>query len=405
MRPGESRNRTISQLNGHWAETTLEFPRANACRLRVWNRFERAPREMTDGGNLNPVDFSGGGLQKISPGASFLAKPKLLVVELWGVSDLMIATPFLQEACALFEVTLLAKPFARELRVRFWPEIKVIPFNAPWTRFGHKFNLWSWPWGSLVRLVRQLRERRIEFVVSARGDPLDHCLARLAGAKARLGFPSFGRAALLTTPLARPDPHAHRYEYWRILGRRLGFDLPPVEQIDFPSRPKGRTLAIHTGAGRNVRVWPLTRYLAVARRLRERKYAVKILCDSEQRRWWLEAGERDVITPESVTELKDQMEDAAAFVGNDSGPGHVAAALGIPTFTIFGPQLPGWYLPLHPAARYAPGKACPYKPCFDDCRFPLPHCLVNLGEEEVLAALENFLESLKLGQSSPRAAT
>ena len=48
-------------------------------------------------------------------------KPKLIVVELWGLGDLVIATPFLQAASEKYAVTLLAKPFAKDMRVRFWP--------------------------------------------------------------------------------------------------------------------------------------------------------------------------------------------------------------------------------------------------------------------------------------------
>ena len=39
-------------------------------------------------------------------------KPKLLIIELWAVGDVVIGTPLLQKACEEYEVTLLAKPFA-----------------------------------------------------------------------------------------------------------------------------------------------------------------------------------------------------------------------------------------------------------------------------------------------------
>ena len=58
-------------------------------------------------------------------------KPKLLVVELWGLGDLVIATPFLQAASRWYEVTLLAKPYAVELQNRLWPHVRVVPFIAP----------------------------------------------------------------------------------------------------------------------------------------------------------------------------------------------------------------------------------------------------------------------------------
>jgi ADP-heptose:LPS heptosyltransferase len=85
------------------------------------------------------------------------------------------------------------------------------------------------------------------------------------------------------------------------------------------------------------------------------------------------------------------MSDVGAFIGNDSGPGHLAALLGIPTVTLFGPQVPTWFVPLHPAAIYIEGKPCPYKPCSDYCRFPEPHCLWNITEAEVCKRVDEFL--------------
>ena len=52
-----------------------------------------------------------------SPTDEFL-KPKLLVVELWGLGDLVIATPFLQAASERHAVTILAKPYASDLQAR-----------------------------------------------------------------------------------------------------------------------------------------------------------------------------------------------------------------------------------------------------------------------------------------------
>ena len=47
--------------------------------------------------------------------------------------------------------------------------------------------------------------------------------------------------------------------------------------------------------------------------------------------------------------------------------------------------------PLHPAAEWLDGKACPYKPCSDYCRFPLPYCMVNSEEDEVSRRVEAFV--------------
>jgi len=325
-------------------------------------------------------------------------KPKLLVVELWGLGDLMIATPFLQAATDHYAVTLLAKPYAQDLQARFWSRVKVVPFTAPWTAFTHKYMLWSWPWWEIFRLRRTLAAERFDFGVTARWDPRNHLLLLIVRARARLGFPRMGSQLFLNRPLARPEPGAHQYEKWRVLARALGFELPPREKLALRhNRPEGEIL-IHTGAGQPIRVWPLDRYRALVAWLRQTGHRVQVACDPDQHDWWLDAGEKSVAMPRSVAELLALVERAGAFIGNDSGPGHLAAFCGVPTFTLFGPQLPEWFVPLHPASEWLEGKACPYKPCSDYCRFPIPRCMANSSEEEVWALVKAFLaRTLHLG--------
>ena len=318
-------------------------------------------------------------------------KPKLLVIELWGLGDLIIATPFLQAASQRYELTLLAKPYATDLQRRFWPEVKVVPFIAPWTAFKGKYRLYTWPWWEMVRLRHKLATQRFDFGLSARWDPRDHLLLLLAGARTRLVFPRMGSGIMLKQPLTRPEPQAHRYENWRVMAKALGLEMPASEMLSLPpKRPAGEIL-VHTGAGQPVRVWPLDRYRRLVARLREKGYRVQLACDPDQHDWWLAAGEGQVVAPRTVWELFALADRAGAFVGNDSGPGHLAAFCGVPTFTLFGPQLPEWFAPLHPASQWLEGKACPYKPCSDYCRFPAPYCMVNSTEEEVWELVAAFV--------------
>jgi ADP-heptose:LPS heptosyltransferase len=318
-------------------------------------------------------------------------KPKLIVAELWGLGDLVIATPFLQAASKRYTVTVLAKPYARDLQSRFWPEVRVIPFVAPWTAFKHKYQLLNWPWEEILRLRREVAAERFDFGLSARWDPRDHFLLWVARVKTRLGFPRMGSQLFLSTPLARPDPAAHRYEQWRVMAKALGFDLPAREALALANRRADGEVLVHTGAGQPVRVWPLDRFRQLVARLRSENYRVHVACDPDQREWWLEAGEAAVATPRTVTELFALVDRAGVFIGNDSGPGHLAAFCGVPTFTLFGAQLPEWFAPLHPASEWLEGKACPYKPCSDYCRFPVPVCLWNVNEEEAFSHIERFI--------------
>ncbi|HEX4265685.1 MAG TPA: glycosyltransferase family 9 protein [Verrucomicrobiae bacterium] len=329
-----------------------------------------------------------------------LTKPRLLIIELWGLGDLAIATPFLRAAIQKYDITILAKPYAKDLQSRLWPEIKVLPFVAPWTAFRGKYHLHAWPWRQMLRLEREIRSARFDVGLSARWDPRDHFLLAFAGAKRRLGFPRMGSRIFLTDPLLRADPEAHRYENWRILGRALGLELPAREALTIPRSTDGQPdeILIHTGAGQPIRVWPLENYRKLITRLREKQYQVQVACDPGQRDWWLQNGETGVATPKTVAELQALVDKATVVIGNDSGPGHLASFAGVPTFTIFGPQLPEWFAPLHPTAQWVEGKACPYKPCSDYCRFPEPICLTGWTEPEIWTRIEPFVKRVSNGR-------
>ena len=312
---------------------------------------------------------------------------KLLVLEHWALGDLALASPFLHAASQKYEVTLIAKPIAEDLRQHFWPRVEVLPFHAPWTVFDRKYDLWRWPWKTIMELLRVLRSRQFDIAVSARRDPRDHVLIALSGAKRRIGFPRLGSQALLTQAIQCDEMLTHRFSHWRKLAKALEFDLP--EPI--PKKQKERELiVVHTGAGRMTRAWPLERYAELVRRLRTQQRKVEVLCDPQQLEFWLER-EETAIVPENLDELVCLIGKAAIFIGNDSGPGHVAAISGIPTFTIFGPQLPELFAPIHPEAEWVEGRPCPFKPCYDSCRFSAPHCLLGVDEDTVWKRLVQFV--------------
>ncbi len=320
-------------------------------------------------------------------------KPSLLIIELWGLGDLVIATPLIQAASQHFTVTLLAKPYALDLQSRLWPEVEVVPFVAPWTAFQGKYRLWKWPLRDIFRLRKQLLARRFDVGLSARWDPRDHFLLRAFGVQKRLGFPRLRSQMFLTDSQPKPAPREHRYEYWRVLGQALSLEMPDRQSIVMPHPKKGAAIFIHTGAGQAIRVWPLERYHRLVQRLREQNHHVIVACDPEQREWWTKAGEAQVTTPRTVSDLLGLIDQASVFIGNDSGPGHLAAFCGVPTYTLFGPQLPEWFAPLHPESVCVEGKPCPYKPCSDYCRFPIPRCLWNITEDEIWDNLQPFLAS------------
>jgi len=318
-------------------------------------------------------------------------KPRLLVLQLWGLGDLVIATPFLRAAVKKYEVTMVGKPFAADLRPRLWPEIDVICFNAPWTVFRGKYHLWHWPWLEMLRLRRRLIDKHFDFGVSGRWDPRDHLVLKVSTATERLGFSRLQSRHFLTRELVRPQPLAHMSEYWRVAGRALGLEVPAYSEIVPPPRTNFSSALLHSGARLPARVWPLENFQQIAASLRKKNIAVQIACDPDQREWWSSHGE-NVACPQTVPEVLSLIDRAGIFIGNCSGPGHLAAICGVPTFTVFGPSMHEWWAPMHPAAEIFEGKACPYKPCADYCRYKKPFCLSDVKAGDVWPRVEIFAE-------------
>lgn len=321
------------------------------------------------------------------------ARPKLLILELWGLGDLAIASRFLEVASKKYDVTLLAKPYAHDLQKKIWPKVKVIDFIAPWTAFKGKYQLHRWPWKQVLSTLKQLREEKFDIAASGRWDPRDHAWMRLTGARKRIGFPRSQSHRMLTQSLQIPGELCHRYDQWRTLGQALDLSIPDWKQADSNKTqiPPVKRVIIHTGAAQPVRVWTLEGYASLLKQIESRQIKVRLICDKNQTSFWEQQGKKPAV-PSTVSELIQNLSEGDAFIGNDSGPGHLAAALNKPTFTIFGPQRTEWFRPAHPLGMVVEGKDCPHKPCFDSCRFDTPHCMTGVTQEEVMEQLQSFLE-------------
>jgi ADP-heptose:LPS heptosyltransferase len=116
-------------------------------------------------------------------------------------------------------------------------------------------------------------------------------------------------------------------------------------------------VVIHPGSGAKRKCWPADRFLQLIDRLGKGGREVRVLAGEVELEQW-DAAELDrfasaapLVKPSSYVELLDQLKDAAAFVGNDTGPSHLAGIIGVPTVALFGPSNPIHWRPLGPAVR------------------------------------------------------
>ncbi len=112
----------------------------------------------------------------------------------------------------------------------------------------------------------------------------------------------------------------------------------------------------------------------------------------------------------SVGELCAALADAHTVVTNDSGPMHIAAALGTPTIGLFGPETPVMYGPLgeRASALWRP-PVC--SPCINvhqnkvaNCVRGFPECLVNLSVAVVLEETRAWMLDAELVPAARRGA-
>ena len=110
----------------------------------------------------------------------------------------------------------------------------------------------------------------------------------------------------------------------------------------FASAPE---VVVHLGSGSPAKCWPAANFRALASALQKRGWHTALLCGPVERERQLTVGGLPALHPPDLRALAGLLAKAALFIGNDSGPGHIAAAVGTPTLTLFGPTDPRLWAP------------------------------------------------------------
>jgi heptosyltransferase-2 len=201
---------------------------------------------------------------------------------------------------------------------------------------------------------------------------------KLGGVKERVGYITDGRRLLLSKPLTLPTPlnSAHRSElYFNLLRRATGADLDftrPKLFLNDEDLQHGRQILSNFGFGSadkyaviafravaQSRRWGTENYTELVKVIIARfNLKVVLIGSTDDKRVGDEiaasAGTKEVINTAGKTTLREAaaiLSAALFFVGNDSGPAHLAAAVGIPLVVLSGADDPKESSPLSPHKR------------------------------------------------------
>jgi ADP-heptose:LPS heptosyltransferase len=271
---------------------------------------------------------------------------------------------------------------------------------------------------SLLAAAAAWRSRAYDLAINFEPDVRSNLMLAASGARRLAGFASGGGGALVDVAVDF-DPCAHTADNnLRLVAAALGLEsLPPsVPALTLPDaaiatardrmKPaRGRTaVGVHVGGGREIKQWPPSRFADVARAILDTRDAVVVLTGSAADRPLVDAvlttlpRERviDVAGVLDLLPLAALLRELDAFITGDTGPMHLACAVGTPTVAIFGPSDPARYAPRGPRDRIV-RVDLPCSPC-NRIRLPpgrcvghTPDCLEAVAVTDVLRALDEIL--------------
>lgn len=228
--------------------------------------------------------------------------------------------------------------------------------------------------------------------------PASHDAVRRLGAEVVMGF-AHPDSPWLHGPPWLPDEH-ERARWCRMLGW-YGIAADP-DDLRLPA-PAGGSAApgavlLHPGAGAPARMWPAERFAAVARALHAAGLGTVITAGPGEAALAHRVADLArpadplVVTEPSYEELAALVAEARAVVAGDTGPAHLAAALGTPSVVLCGPVAPALWGPprdvRHRALWHAPAGG-PLRP--GDANGPEPDVrLLRITPQDVLGALREI---------------
>lgn len=284
----------------------------------------------------------------------------ILLVQLDHLGDAVLTAavlPALRRRFPQARLEVLAAEWNRELFTAC-PEVNRVHVSrvnrfARGVRGGWIFSTWWWGW--------RLRRRKFDLAIDVRGEFPHALILRLSGAKRRLGW-DCGGGGFLLTDRARFVPGRPEIESRLALLAALGIPNDEAVQAKQPWFEPGaaarRTVArrlealgppasplvvLHVSAGTQAKRWPVEHWRELLGRLLVEREARVVLIGVREERQVAQTITQGKPWPNvidwtgclTLVETAALIAAADVFVGADSGPAHLAAAVGTPAIVLF----------------------------------------------------------------------
>jgi len=274
----------------------------------------------------------------------------------------------------------------------------------------------------LARRAAAWRSRRYDLAINFEPDIRTNLALAAAGARRTAGFASGGGGAVLDVLLDH-DPSAHTADNaLRLVEAAVG-GVPPeagssnaLPRLQLPDAARTeaaallrrldgtRKIGVHVSGGRAIKQWPEARFRDVAASLVRDRSAAIVLTGTPDDRAQI-ALVRDALPADRVVDLSGGadlltvagvLQQLDLLVTGDTGPMHLAHAVGTPVVAVFGPSDPVRYGPRGLRDRIV-RVDLPCSPC-NRIRLPparctghTPDCLAGVETAAVLAAIDDVL--------------
>jgi heptosyltransferase III len=367
----------------------------------------------------------------INPGSLLPALPpraRILLIRLRSLGDIVLLTPSLR----------LLKEWREDLRIsvliepRFRGLLQGNPHVDEVLSAGEGGG--ARQIGTRFRVVRKLRSKSFSLCVNLHGGPASAFFSRYCGAERKAAFAHFRHQSIydfaipdarniLGQDVVHTAEHQASAFFWLGLPRRgvpsSEIFLSDAGRDDWRARlalldvPKGRPYAIiQPTALYATKEWPAERFAQLGHYIEREVGLIPLFSCGPGESSRLDGVER--ASPGPIRRLEGlklatfiaAVAGAALFVGNDSGPAHIAAARGIPLIVIFGSSSSQIWGPwVQPGRSSAGPAAAPFRiiqnayPC-NPCRgdrcycFDRPECILSVTFEQVRSAVEAVLKEV-----------